>query len=121
MANDWDITGRNVMIDAVRALAVRASLHSGDPGAANAADNELSGGGYARGVVAWNAAAAGEATLTADVDIAVEGGDTVSWVAYWNSAGTVRYAKKNVTDETFGATGVYRLEGTTTKLDLNDA
>jgi hypothetical protein len=121
MANDYDATAKNVMLDALRAVAVRVALHSGDPGAANAADNELSGGGYARGTIAWNAASGGECALTSDVDVAVEGGDTVSWISYWNSGGTVRYLKKNVTDEAFGATGIYRLESGTTKLDLNDA
>jgi hypothetical protein len=121
MANDYDTTARNVMLDALAAVCVRVALHSGDPGAANTAANELSGGGYARGTLAWNAAASGEATLNGNVDISIEAGDTVAWVSFWNSAGTVRYLKKDVTDEAFGGAGTYRLNGTTTKLDLNDA
>lgn len=121
MANDYDITARNAGVDAIAALCQRVALHSGDPGAANTADNELSGGGYARGTVAWNAAANGEATLNGNVDISIEAGDTVAWLSYWNAAGTVRYLKKQVTSEAFGGAGTYRLNGTTTKLDLNDA
>jgi hypothetical protein len=121
MANDYDITARNLMVDALAAVAVRVALHSGDPGTANQANNELSGGGYARGTLAWNAASNGEATLNGNVDISIEAGDTVAWISYWNSAGTVRYLKKDVTDEAFGGAGTYRLNGTTTKLDLNDA
>jgi hypothetical protein len=121
MANDYDVTARNLMVDALAALCTRVALHSGDPGAANAADNEISGGSYARGTVAWNAASGGEATLNGNVDISVEGGDSVTWISYWNTAGTVRYLKKDVTDEPFGGAGTYRLNGTTTKLDLNTA
>ena len=45
----------------------------------------------------------------------------MAWVSFWNTAGTVRYLKKDVTDEVFGAQGTYTLKGTTTTLDLNDA
>lgn len=82
MANDYDITSRNLMVDALAALATRVALHSGDPGTANQANNELSGGGYARGTLAWNAASNGEATLNGNVDISIEAGDTVSWISY---------------------------------------
>lgn len=121
MANDYDATAKNAMLDALAAVAVRVALHSGDPGGANSASNEISGGGYARGTVAWNAAGSGIITLNGNVDISIEAGDTVSWISYWNSAGTVRYLKKDVTDEAFGGAGTYRLLGTTTTLDLNDA
>jgi hypothetical protein len=40
-------------------------------------------------------------------------------VSFWNTAGTVRYLKKDVTDEVFGAQGTYTL--TDTDFDLNDA
>ncbi|MDP3972501.1 MAG: hypothetical protein Q8P61_06295 [Candidatus Nanopelagicales bacterium] len=50
MANDYDITARAVGVDAIAALALRVALHTGDPGAANTADNEVTGGSpaYAR-------------------------------------------------------------------------
>lgn len=123
MANDYDTTARNVMVDALAALAVRWAAHTGDPGAANQALNEVTGGSpaYARGTVAWNAAASGEATQNGDVVLNIPAGTTVSWVSLWNSGGTVRYLKKDVADEVFGAQGTYTIKGTTSKLDLNDA
>lgn len=121
MANDYDTTAKNVMLDALAGVLTRISLHSGDPGAANAADNELSGGSpaYARKAVTWAAASGGSMDETTSPTFDVEGGDTVSWIAGWNTAGTVRYFKKDVTDEVFGAQGTYQL--TDLDLDLNDA
>lgn len=119
MANDYDITARNAMLDALAALCTRVALHTGDPGAANAADNEVVGGSYARQAISWNAAAAGAIDSSNTPAFNVPAGVTVSWISFWNTAGTVRYAKKDVTDEAFGAAGTYTL--TDADLDLNDA
>ena len=123
MANDWDTTARNVGVDAIAALCLRLALHTGDPGAANTASNEVSGGSpaYARKAVAWNAASGGSATPTGNVVFDVPSGTTVSWVSGWNTAGTVRYFKKDVTDEVFGAQGTYTVLAASTSIDLNDA
>lgn len=123
MANDYDTTARNVGVDAIAALGTRWAAHTGDPGAANTASNEVSGGSpaYARKAVAWNAASGGVATQNGDVTLDIPAGTTVSWLSLWNTAGTVRYLKKDVTDEVFGAQGTYTIKGTTTTLDLNDA
>jgi hypothetical protein len=123
MANDYDITARNVMVDALAALAVRVAAHTGDPGAANAADNEVTGGSpaYARKAIAWSAAAAGSAAQNGNVVIDVPAAVTVSWLSLWNTAGTVRYLKKDVTDEAFGAQGTYTVLASGGALDLNDA
>jgi hypothetical protein len=123
VANDYDTTARNVGVDAIAALGTRWALHTGDPGGANSASNEVAGGSpaYARKAVAWNAASGGSATQNGDVVLDVPAGTTVSWISLWNTAGTVRYLKKDVTDEVFGAQGTYTIKGTTTTLDLNDA
>lgn len=123
MSNDYDTTARNLMVDALAAVAVRYALHTGDPGGANSATSEVTGGSpaYARKAVAWNTAASGEATQNGDVVFDVPASTTVSWVSCWNSAGTVRYFKKDVTDEVFGAQGTYTVLATGSKLDLNDA
>jgi hypothetical protein len=99
MANDYDTTARNVGADAIAAACTRLALHSGDPGAANAADNELSGGSpaYARKAVAFSAASGGAAAQNGNVVFDVAAGSTVSWVSGWNTAGTIRYFKKDVT------------------------
>lgn len=123
MANDYDTTARNAMVDGLAALATRWACHTGDPGGANSASNEVTGGSpaYARKAVAWNAASGGVATQNGDVVVDIPAGTTVSWVSLWNTAGTVRYLKKDVTDEVFGAQGTYTIKGTTSTLDLNDA
>jgi hypothetical protein len=123
VANDYDATAKNVMLDELGTLALRVAAHTGDPGAANAADNEVSGGSpaYARKAIAWSAAAAGSAAQNGDVVIDIPAATTVSWLSLWNVAGTVRYLKKDVTDEAFGAQGTYTVTAAGSALDLNDA
>lgn len=121
MAVQYDNTAKNLMLDQLGTLALRVALHTGDPGAANQADNEVTGGSpaYARKAIAWNAAAAGvmdDSTNGAVFD--VPAGATITWISLWNTAGTVRYAKKQVTSEAFGAQGTYTL--TDADLDLNN-
>lgn len=119
MAQQYDDTAKNLMLDALGAVALRVALHSGDPGAANQADNELAGGSpaYARKAIAWNAASGGSMDdSTNGVVFDVPAGSTVSWVSMWNTAGTVRYVKKQVTSEVFGAQGTYTI--TDADLDL---
>ncbi len=121
MANDYDIKGRNVMLDGLAVVLTRISLHNADPGAADSATGELSGGtpAYARKAIAWNVAAAGSMDDSTAPVFDVAAGSTVAWVAGWNTAGTSRYFKKAVTNEVFGAQGTYTL--TDADLDLNDA
>ena len=120
MANDYDDKAKNAMLDQLATVMVRVALHTGDPGGADSAANELTGGSpaYARKPVAWGGAAAGVITATGSVVFDVPPATTVSWISYWNSAGTSRYSKKNVTDEVFAGQGTYTL--TTETHDLND-
>lgn len=123
MANDYDATAKNVMLDALGAVALRVAAHTGDPGAANTADNEVTGGSpaYARKAIAWSAASGGSAAQNGNVVIDIPAGVTVSWLSLWNTAGTVRYLKKDVTNEAFGAQGTYTVLAASGALDLNDA
>lgn len=107
------------MLDALGALVTRVALHTGDPGGANSATNEVAGGTYDRQSITWNAASAGSMDDSNAPVFDVGAGITVSWISFWNTAGTVRYAKKDVTDEAFGAAGTYTL--TDADLDLNTA
>lgn len=120
MANDYDAKAKNVMLDQLGTVALRVALHSADPGAADSASNELTGGSpaYARKAVAWAAAAAGSMAATGSVVFDVPAGSTVAYVSYWNTAGTSRYAKKAVTSEVFAGQGTYTLTAET--LDLLD-
>ena len=120
MAVQYDNTAKNLMLDALTAVCTRLALHSGDPGGANSATNELTGGSpaYARKAIAFNAASSGSAddsTNGIDFDVPAS---TVAWISGWNTAGTVRYFKKQVTSEVFAAQGIYRV--TDADLDLNN-
>jgi hypothetical protein len=119
MANDWDIEARNSMLDHVGTEITRVALHTGDPGAANSATNEVAGGTYARQAITFAGAGSGTMASSNQPAFAVGAGITVAWVSFWNTAGTVRYAKKQVTAEAFGAAGTYTL--TDADLDLNAA
>lgn len=120
MANDYDATAKNVMLDALGAVCTRVALHTGDPGGANQALLEVTGGSpaYARQAITWNAATGGAMDDSNVPVFDVPAGTTVSWISFWNTAGTVRYAKKDVTDEVFGGQGTYTL--TDADFDIND-
>lgn len=119
MANDYDITARNVMLDALAAVMLRVAVHTGDPGGANGSANEVSGGGYARQAIAWAAASGGSIDSSNAPAFSIPAGTTAAWLSFWNVAGTVRYAKKDITDEVFGAAGTLTL--TDADFDLNQA
>jgi hypothetical protein len=113
----YSILGKNAMLNALGALAVFASLHSADPG--DSGTNELTGGSpaYARKAITWNAAASGSMDDSNVPVFDVPAGSTVSYVGFWNSAGTVFYGSADVTNEVFAAQGTYTL--TDADLDLN--
>jgi hypothetical protein len=122
MANDYDTRARNTGVTSIADAVTRLALHTGDPGAADTATNEVTGGSpaYARKAVTWNTASGGARTLVADAVFDVPA-TTVSWISGWNTAGTERYFKKDVTDEVFAAQGTYTVLASGTSLDLNDA
>jgi len=122
MANDYDTTAKDVMVNALAAVMTSDHLHTADPGAANSNTAEITGGSpaYARKTSLWNTASGGAvddnngAGLVFDIPAAT----TVAWASFWNAANTVRYMKKQVTSEVFGAQGTYTL--TDIDFDLND-
>lgn len=107
----WTTADLNGMLDS--RVIDTAKLHTGDPGAAGTA-NTISG---ASAAVAFGAAANGVRTQSADVDIAVPAGNTVTYVSFWNGA-TFRCSDP-VTSESFTNAGTYRLSGST--LNMNNA
>lgn len=121
MASSLNDTSRNLMLDALGAVAGFASLHTASPGSGGS--NEVSGGSpaYARKACAWNAASGGAGALSSNVVFDVPAGTTVTYISCWNTAGTVRYFKKSVTSEAFGAQGTYTVLAASTSIDLNDA
>ena len=119
MANDFDTTARNVMLDALGAVAVQMRLHSADPGGANSNSNELTIATYQRKTISWSTAASGTMDSPTHPVFDIPSGATVAYASFWNSGGTVRYWKKAVTSKTWGATGTYTV--TDCDADLNDA
>lgn len=112
----YSTDGKNAMLNALAALATRASLHSGDPGATGVA-NELVGGSpaYARKAISWGAAAVGNINLSGTAVFDVPAAGVVAYVGFWNTAGTAYYGCAAVTPESFAAQGTYTL----TDADLN--
>lgn len=102
-----DATAQNLASDVVAGVGLRLALHTADPGAGAA--NELSGGGYVRQPVAWNAATGGIAAMNASVEFDV-GAVTIAWVTVWDSAGTTRYGKAQLgSPAVFPVAGIFRL------------
>lgn len=102
--------GRNVMLNALGAVATFMSAHSAFPATTG---NELAGGtpAYARKAIAWDAAAAGSMDDDgSSVVLDIESGDTVAALGLFSAvtAGTL-YGGADVTDEVFGAQGTYTL------------
>lgn len=84
--------GKDVMLDALGAVAVWASLHDGDPGTTGANELPLTGTpAYIRKLTSWAAASSGSMVRAgADPVFDVIGGTTVLYVGLWSavSAGT---------------------------------
>ncbi|PRX90841.1 phage tail fiber protein [Allonocardiopsis opalescens] len=105
----------NAMLNELGPLAVYASLHDADPGAAG--DNELSGGSpaYARQSVTFGAASGAQIGITNDPIFAVPAGATVSHFGLWSasSGGTFYGGGALSASEVFGAQGTYTLTAAT--------
>lgn len=99
-----------VMLDALGAVAVFASLHTADPGTSGT--SEVSGGSpaYARKAITWNAASAGNLDNNANPVFDVPAGTTITHVGLWSAASAgVFYGSFDIVDEAFAAQGTYTL------------
>lgn len=81
------VAANNLAVNAVGVVALRASLHTADPGTTGA--SEIAGGSpaYARQVVAWNPAATSSASLVADAVFDIPAGTTPTHAGFWTTAG----------------------------------
>jgi hypothetical protein len=116
----YSTDGKNVMLDALGAVAVYASLHTADPGDNGA--NEVSGGdpAYARQGVTWNSAGSGtmDDSTSPAPEFNVPGSTTVAYVGFWSAdSGGTFYGAAAVDNEVFTNQGTYTL--TDADLDLN--
>src|SRR6476659_5613245 len=106
----------NVMLTALRGVAVFASLHTADP--TNVGDHEVAGGSpaYARKAVTWGAPSAGAMDTSATHQFDVPAGTTVTHWGLWSaaSAGTFYGSGTLAVPESFGGQGkITMLTGTT--------
>lgn len=105
------VTGKNLMLDALGAVAVFASLHTADPGASGT--SELAGGSpaYARKAITWNAAASGNLDNNANPTFDVPAGSTITHFGLWSasSGGTYYGSGALSASEAFTAQGSYTL------------
>lgn len=100
---------KNLMLDALGAVAVFASLHTASPGTTGA--NEVSGGAYARKPITWNAASGGDLDNNANPVFDVPASTTITHFGMWSAstAGTFYGGDVLSSTETYGAAGTYTL------------
>lgn len=105
-------SAKKEMLEAIKPDKV--SLHSADPG--ESGTSELTGGGYERKGIEWNAPSEGLMDdKTNGVAFSVAAGAKVKFVGFWKE-GALK-ATDEVTEENFTGAGTYTL--TDAKLDLN--
>jgi hypothetical protein len=113
-----NVTQRNAMATAYGAAAPYGDLFTGDPGTANAATNELTGGSpaFARKALSWGAASASAVVGTATFDVPPS-----TTVAYFgvcvSSVLTTADVRDSVTvtSQTFASQGTYAVTATYTQ------
>ena len=100
---------KNAMLDHLGSVALRASLHSADPGSGGA--NELSGGvpAYARKPITWAPASGSSKDSAAAVDFDVPAGAAVRHFGLWSVDGLTFYGSGALTEELFAGQGIYTL------------
>jgi hypothetical protein len=88
---------------------VYVSLHTADPGETGA--NELTGGGYSRKAVTFNAPSGGSMTNSADIDFPNMPAATITHVALWDaaSAGNCLWTGALTTAKTTNAGDTFRI------------
>lgn len=88
---------------------VYLSLHSADPG--ETGTSEISGGGYARQAISWNAPSAGSMTNSADINFTNMPAVTVTHVAIWDAstAGNVLWSGALTAAKTTNAGDTFRI------------
>lgn len=101
--------GKDALLNGLASAAGYASLHTGDPSTTGA--NEVSGGSYAREIVPWDTAAAGNVTTDGSIVFDVPAGTTISYVGYWSAvtSGTFYGARALNTAQTFATAGTYTI------------
>lgn len=114
----FDNTAKDAMLDALTALVDGIGIHTGDPG--TGADNEVTGGGYARQTPSFASASGGTVALAAAAEFTGPASETATWYTLWDAS--VRMGKGQITtgDQAFNAAGEFNLT-TGTALTIADS
>jgi hypothetical protein len=110
--------GKNVMLDALAAVASHISLHTADPGTTGT--NEVTGGSpaYARKAITWASASGGSLSENTGTDPVFDvPAGTITHLGIWDqlSGGTTTdfFGSADITDETYGGQGTYTVTALT--------
>lgn len=112
-----NVTTRNSLATQYGTLAPNGALFTGDPGIADAATNEVSGGTYARKAMTWGTASASAITSAATV-FNVPAGVTVNYFGVCASTTATTADVKDsvaVTAQNFASAGTYTVTATYTQ------
>lgn len=112
-----NVSTRNVLANAYAADNPYGSLHTADPGTADAATGEVTGGSpaYARKAMTWGSASAG-AVVSAATPFDVPSGTTVTYFAVASTTtGATIGDSASVTSQAFASQGVYTVTATYTQ------
>jgi len=101
-------TGKETMLDALGAVAVKAALYTDD-----AATTEVAGGSYARKDITWAGASGNSMAASNQPVFDVPASTTVKGRGGSLTSGGVQHAFHNVTDEAFAGAGTYTLTSAT--------
>lgn len=97
--------GRDAALAGFTAEAVRASLHTADPG--DAGGSEVSGGGYVRASLSWGDPDAGEVRSAVALSWDVPAGVTVTHMGYWAAGGVFLGSRPLGQRESFASPGTF--------------
>ena len=108
-------TSLDLMLDALRAVAVWVSAHEGDPGTTGINEHVISTAPYGREAITWTASSGGALDSSNTPVMTINDGDTVDYVGLWSAetSGTF-YGSDAVTPE-----GPYGTDGTYTVTDFD--
>ena len=99
----------NAAADGATAIMGFASLHTADPGGTGA--SEVTGGGYARQAVTWDAAAGAVAGLNGTLSFSGPASGGATHLGLWSAVtgGTWRGSSALTGDQAFNASGEYNI------------
>lgn len=107
MASQVNVSGKNIALDAIGNACGWMALYTDVAGTI-----EVSGGTYARQAITWAAAANGVKQISNQPVFPIPAGTTVRAIGITTaSSGGTQHAIDDVTAESYGGNGTYRVDG----------